>query len=105
MILVFITCKNKKEAEKIGLVLLKKRLAACFAVIPRVFSFYFWPPKKGRIEKTIEAILLVKTLKKKFSQVEREVKRLHSYTVPFIGEIPVERVYRPYLEWLKGEIP
>mgnify|MGYP001601077351 FL=1 len=104
MILVFITCKNQKEAQEIGLSLLKKRLAGCMVVIPKVSSAYFWPPKKGRIEKWNEAILLVKTLKKKFPQVRHEVKRLHSYTMPCILEIPIGRTYRPYLRWLESEL-
>ena len=40
MIFIYITCKDKKEAEKIGLVLLKRKLAACFLVIPALSSFY-----------------------------------------------------------------
>lgn len=101
MILVYITCKNKKEAGKIGMALLKKRLAACFVVIPWVESIYWW---KGRITKSREAILLVKTLKKKFAAIEHEVKKLHSYSVPCILEIHVGRVSKPYKEWMKEEI-
>lgn len=114
MILVFTTCKNRKEAERIGMALLKKRLAACTVIIPKVYSAYFWPPKppsgspftkvEEKIEKASEAILLVKTLKQKFPAVEREVKRLHSYRVPMIAEIPILRVHGRYLEWLKREI-
>lgn len=97
MVIVYLTCKNKKEAERIGASLLKKRLAACFVVIPRVESSYWW---KGRIEKSSEAILLVKMLRKKFLQIEREVKKLHSYKVPCILEIPVSRASKIYLKWL-----
>lgn len=104
MIIVFITCKNQKEAKKIGLVLLKKKLVACSVVIPAVSSFYFWPPKKNKIEKSREAVLLIKTLENKFSAIEREVKKLHSYTVPCVLGIPVKRVHKPYLKWLSGEL-
>jgi hypothetical protein len=45
MILVFVPCKNKQEAEKIGLVLVQKRLAVCSGFIPRMSSVYWWPPK------------------------------------------------------------
>jgi periplasmic divalent cation tolerance protein len=106
MIIVFITCKNKKEAGKISMSLLKKRLAACTVIIPGVYSAYFWPSKnrKNHIEKSGEAILLVKTLKQKFPFLEREVTRLHSYRVPSIAEIQVKRIYKPYFEWLKREV-
>lgn len=101
MILVLTTCKNKKEAEKIGLVLLKKKLAACFLIIPQVSSSYRW---LGKIKKTNEAILLFKTLSKKFSDIEREVKKTHSYQTPLIVKIPVAAVNKEYLKWLEGEL-
>jgi len=34
MIFIYITCKNKKEAKKIGLFLIKKRLAGCCNIFP-----------------------------------------------------------------------
>jgi len=118
MVIIFITCKNKKEAEKIGLALLQKRLAACTVIIPKVYSAYFWPPRsqrrqgwsqssgaaKNRIEKSGEVILLVKTLKQKFSALEKEVRRLHSYTIPFIAAVPVVSITKEYLKWLESEL-
>lgn len=115
MIIVYVTCKNKKEAEKIGLAMVKKRLAACAAVIPGAVSFYWWPPRKnkpphlldrcgGKIEKANEAILLLKTVKQKFPRVEREVKKLHSYSVPCILALPVKGVSKEYLAWLRKEV-
>ncbi|QQG45069.1 MAG: divalent-cation tolerance protein CutA [Candidatus Sungiibacteriota bacterium] len=104
MLLVYITCKNKKEAQKIGLALLKKRLVGCSLVIPHATSFYWWPPKKNKIEKSREAVLLVKTLEKKFPRLEREAKKLHSYTVPCILALPVAKINKDYLVWLRKEI-
>jgi periplasmic divalent cation tolerance protein len=104
MIIVYITCASAAEAKKIGRVLVKKRLAACSIVIPGALSFYRWPPKKNKIERSIEAILLVKTLKKKFSAVGQEVKKIHSYTVPCIFSIPIERANAAYLRWLGTEL-
>lgn len=101
MILVLITCKNKKEAEKIGLVLLKKKLAACMLVIQGVSSSYRW---LGKIVKTSEAILILKTISRKFSQIKQEVKKLHSYKIPFIASVPVNRKNKEYLKWLKKEL-
>lgn len=101
MILVLTTCKNKKEAEKIGLVLLKKRLAACFLVIPGVSSSYRW---FGKIKKTSEVILLLKTLSKKFADIEREVKKNHLYQTPMIAQISVKAANKEYLKWLNEEL-
>ncbi len=62
MILVYITCEDRDEAEKIGNALLKKRLVACVNIIDCAHSMYFWPPQKNRIEEASEAILLCKLL-------------------------------------------
>ena len=100
MISIYITCKNKKEARKIGFSLIKKRLAACFITFP-IESVYWW---QGKITQNKETVLVVKTLKKNFKKIEKEVKRLHSYTVPCILEIPISRGSKDFLEWLKKEI-
>ncbi len=113
MILVYTTCKNKKEAEKIGRAVLRKRLAACAVTIPGATSFYFWPappqkkgglPMKNKIIKSREAILLLKTDKSKYPEIEREITRLHFYKTPVVLEIPVGRVNKKYLMWLRKEI-
>lgn len=99
MVIIFVTCKNKKDAERTGASILKKRLAACFVVIPRVESSYWW---KGKVAKANEAVLLAKTIKKHFLKIEHEVKKLHSYKVPCILEIPVSRASKIYLKWLNA---
>ena len=100
MVFVYITCKDKKEAKKIGLALVKKRLAACCNIFP-IESIYWW---RGKIINDIEIVLIVKTLEKNFKTIEKEVKRLHSYIVPCIVEIPITRAGQGFLNWLRKEI-
>lgn len=100
MIFIYITCKNKKEAKKIGSFLVQKRLAGCCNIFP-IESIYWW---KGKIVKDKEVVLIVKTLRKNFQKVEKEVKKLHSYTTPCVLEIPIKRGNFEYLKWLKEEI-
>ncbi len=100
MIFIYITCKNKKEAEKIGQYLVQKRLAACVNIFP-INSFYWW---QGKIIKDQETVLIVKTLKGYYGKIKKEVERLHSYTIPFIGLIEIKKINKNYLNWLKGEV-
>lgn len=100
MILVYITCKNKKEAEKIGSLLIKKRLAGCCNIFP-ITSLYKW---KGKFVKDKEVVLIVKTLEKNFEKIKKEVKKSHSYKTPCILEIPVTRSNKDFLIWLEKEI-
>ena len=46
IIWVLVSTTSQKEAEKIGRAVLKKRLAACFGIYPRLKSFYFWPASR-----------------------------------------------------------
>jgi periplasmic divalent cation tolerance protein len=100
MIIIYVPCKDKIQAQKIGRHLLKKRLAACVNIFPEIESTYWG---KGKLETAKEAVLLIKTLEKNFSPVEREVTRLHSYKVPCIFSIKANRAYPPYLDWLKKQ--
>ena len=99
MTLVYITCKDKKEAEKISLHLLRKRLIACANIFP-IKSMYWW---KGKIENQAEVVITAKTLEKNYSKIKKEVSKLHSYSVPCILKIDTESNEK-YDEWVSGEI-
>lgn len=101
---IYITCKDRNEAEKIGRGLLKKRLVACVNIVDKMHSMYLWPPKTGKIEEAEETILLCKTLESKWRAVEAEVTKLHSYSTPEIGAIPFIRMNKKYVDWMSGEL-
>ncbi len=99
MILVYITCKDKEEAEKISKHLLEKRLVACSNMFP-IDSFYWW---EGKINEDNEVVLIAKTLEEKFEEVKKEVKKIHSYEVPCILKIKAEG-NEEYLKWVENEV-
>ena len=72
MALVYITCKDSKEAGRISMHLLRKRLITCANIFP-IKSLYWW---KGKIEKSKEALLILKTRKALQAKVEAEIKKL-----------------------------
>lgn len=98
MIFVYITCQNKKEAQKIGQVLVKEKLTVCVNWWP-IESIYWW---QGKIVRDKEFALIVKTLKRNFDKVKKRVEALHSYQVPCICAIPISKVSQKYFHWLKG---
>lgn len=104
MILVYITCESREQAEDIGRQLLKKRLVACVNIIEQVDSQYLWPPQKGTIEETKESVLLAKTLESKWVDLEKTVRKLHSYETPDIMAIPLTHVSKKYYDWLIKEV-
>jgi len=99
MILIYTTCKNKEETEKISKHLLEKRLVACAVNFP-AGSSYWWNEK---IENSKEQILLLKTKDESFSQIKEEIKKLHSYETPCILKLNVE-ANKSYEEWLNKEV-
>ena len=55
---------------------------------------------QGKIERQSEVLLLAKTTRAKFDELEREVRALHSYDTPEIIAVPVITGSAPYLDWL-----
>ena len=80
MPLLYVPCRDNKEAEKISIELLKKKLIACSNVIP-IKSRYSW---KGKIEKSNETLVIAKTSKKNAKKAESIVRKMHSYKIPAV---------------------
>ena len=99
-LVVFVTASSKKEARAIASDLVEARLAACVTVVDVVGSIYRW---KGKIEHSTETMLVIKTTTRRYADLERQVKTLHSYDVPEIIALPVVRGSRAYLEWIRHE--
>jgi len=101
-IVVLVTCGSLKEGRRIARALVEARLAACVNVLQsRVESIYRW---KGRVDTAKEFLLIVKTSRARFAALETTVKRLHSYDVPEIIALPIEKVSRDYLAWLAESV-
>lgn len=100
--MVLVTCGTLAEARRIARAAVQKRLAACVNVLRGpVESFYGW---KGRLESTREHLLLIKTNNARLLQLEREVKRLHSYDVPEFIALPIVEGSADYLSWLTESV-
>lgn len=83
---------------------MSKKLCACVNIIPNIHSLAFWPPKTREIEEANEAVLLVKTVDGKYKEIEKEIINIHSYELPCIFSIKVNKIYKKYEDWLMGEI-
>ena len=96
-IVVFVTAANGEEASRLAEMLVGAHLAACVQILPEMESVYRW---QGKIERSSEVLLLAKTTRGKFDDLEREVRALHSYDTPEIVAVPIVIGSAPYLEWL-----
>ena len=95
---VYITCRDSGEAERIGKALVGKRLAACANIIPGMRSIFWW---KGKLNKEEESILLLKTRESLVKRITEEVKKIHSYSNPCIISLPISQGSPEYLEWIE----
>lgn len=98
---VLITTKDSAEAERIAKQLVEEKLAACVNVLPKISSTYRW---RGKVVHASEALLLVKTSDEKLDGLIARVKELHSYEIPEILALPIERGSQEYLKWLEESL-
>ena len=96
-VLVLVTAKDKKEAQRISAGLIKAKLAACVNIIDKVDSIFFWAAKLDQVK---ESLLLIKSKQEKLPKIIKLVRSLHSYKVPEIIAIPIIAGDRPYLRWI-----
>ncbi|MCG2713249.1 MAG: divalent-cation tolerance protein CutA [Candidatus Omnitrophica bacterium] len=100
-IVIFVTASSKKEAQKIGVSLIKQKLAACVNIIDKVDSVFFWA---GKIDQSKESLLVIKSRKEKLPKIIKLVKSLHSYEVPEIIAIPIIAGDKSYLRWIDAAL-
>ena len=99
---VLVTCESVTQARRIANGVVRKRLAACVnIVLSPVQSIYRW---KGKVESAREVLMMIKTSDKRLAELEKEVKRLHSYEVPEFIVIPIAGGSREYLAWLEESV-
>lgn len=100
VVFVYTTYPSLVEAERIGRVVLERRLAACVNILPGMISHYWW---QGAIERGEEVVMIIKTRASLSDAVRAAVKELHSYTTPAILVLPIEGGEPGYLDWLMAE--
>ena len=100
MIIVLTTTDKKTVAAKIGKALLTKKLIACCSILP-VDSSYWW---KGKIVSDKEFQLILKTKAGNFAKIEKIIKKLHTYELPEVLSIKIDKAGKDYLKWMNEAI-
>ena len=100
-IVVFITAPNAEEAEAIAEKLVEERLAACVNIVPGCRSVYRW---EGKIEHDEEVLMVVKSARDSFADLEKRVLELHPYDVPEVIAVDVTGISDGYLAFLRDSL-
>ena len=100
-IVVLSNCGSEEEAVRVARALVEAQLAACVNILPKIRSVYRW---KGAMEEETEWMLLIKSSRVLFPQLEAKLRTVHSYEVPEVLAIPVVDGSEDYLGWLDREL-
>lgn len=96
-LIVFVTVPDKKTSDKIIKEVLNNKLAACVNVLSKVDSFYWW---ENKIEQSSELLLIIKTIRDNFKELEKTIKENHPYEVPEIISTEISKGSKEYLKWI-----
>jgi periplasmic divalent cation tolerance protein len=99
--IVLTTCPTAESAERIARLLIEARLAACVNVIPGLHSYYEW---KGKLERSSEHLLVVKTRSDLLEQLQSMITSAHPYELPEIIAVPITAGSHPYLAWMDTQL-
>ncbi|HEY5569117.1 MAG TPA: divalent-cation tolerance protein CutA [Gammaproteobacteria bacterium] len=98
-LLVMTTCADAVQARELATALVAQRLAACVNSLPHVSSTYRWD---GKIERSEECLLLIKTTRDRFAALEREIKARSRYELPEVLAVRVDGGSAEYLSWVEA---
>lgn len=96
---VMTTVSAQKEADEITNILLNNRLASCVQQ-SNISSSYHW---NGKIERSSEILLMIKTRSDLVAEIEAFIKTNCSYENPEIIALPITDGSSNYLSWINNE--
>lgn len=99
--LVYITFADKEKALESARTLLEEKLIACANILENSTSVYRWEDK---LKSEMETIMLAKTSTAKTDSIIARIKELHSYEVPCIMVLPVDKALPEFINWVKVEV-
>lgn len=94
--IVLVTAPDLKTARRLAKAALDARLIACANLVPKIESYYRW---QGRLERSAEVLLLLKTSQAQLAALEKLVLAEHPYDTPeFVVMNPIGGTKR-YFNW------
>ena len=94
---IYTVCGSKKDAKKLGILLVSKKKAVCINILDNMLSIY---KENENIIKSQECILLIKTFLKS-KDLFKFINAEHKYKTPFIAKIKIEKTNNNYLRWAR----
>ena len=99
-LLVVTSLPDRESAEKLAVLLIERRLAACVNILAPCASIYRW---QGEIQHDEEHPLLIKTVQDRYAEVEASIRANHPYELPEIIAVRIADGLPAYLQWVESE--
>jgi len=90
------TFANEQQAKPVIDKIIESKLAACVQEI-KIKSHYTW---KGELCHDDEVLVLFKTRKELYPELEKKLSEIHPYETPEILFVDVEKGSAAYLAWI-----
>ncbi len=100
MIFIYTNCRDIEQAKELGEKIIKAKAAVAVDIFP-IESIY--RTEEG-YNKESEAVLLIKTQEFKVATIEEFLKKYHTYSVPFVGVINIDRINIEQRDWANKQI-
>jgi periplasmic divalent cation tolerance protein len=97
---VLTTTGSREEADRLGRLVVVRRLAACAQVEGPITSTYWW---QGSMETATEWHVWLKTTAVRLDSLIALIRAEHSYDVPEIIASPITAGNPAYLDWIARE--
>ena len=94
---VLVTAPSSRAAQTLAKAALNAHLVACANLIPGIESYYWW---RGKLESSVEILILFKTTKAKLKALEKAILAHHPYDTPEFIVLPITAGNKHYLDWL-----
>jgi len=99
-LLVVTSLPDRESAEKLAVLLIERRLAACVNILAPCASVYRW---QGKIQHDEEHPLLIKTVQDRYAELEASIRANHPYELPEIIAVRIADGLPAYLQWVESE--
>jgi len=94
-----VTAPDIRTARRLARAALEARLIACANLVPSIESHYRW---QGKLERSTEVLMVMKTTKTRVPALEKLILAKHPYDTPEFVVLGVTGGAKRYLAWLQA---
>lgn len=96
--LVLVTHPDPAAARNLIEHLVREHRIACGQILPSGTSVFFW---EGEVRTADEVLLVLKSVAENREILEREIRKVHPYSVPEILFLSIDQGNADYLAWVR----